>query len=592
MKKLKLFWLIFPPFFLIVVFAMVVLLMWSNEEFHQFYTDNELGELMTVSTLFEKEYGHKPVEKNRDWQSFCHEVVADTHVRLTVMDPQGVVLGDSHENPLRMDQHNTRPEVQQALAKGVGQSHRFSQTLKVDSVYVAKRMSFNGTGNFIVRFSLSASGFETMVNRIFKDNLLISSFWLLVVFLFVFFLSKVLSQPIETITSGVERIARGNLTEKLSVKGSVEVHRLADTINTMAGLLNEKINTIIEQKNEQSAAFASMKEGMIAMDMKGRIIEMNSAARTFLQCENYEVIGRPFTEVVRNSDLLALHQQINNAQEVEAELEILEPEHKIFKIHGTQILGRNKSVIGQLFVLDDTTKLRKLEQMRKQFVANVSHELKTPLTSIKGYVETLLDSVEIKDDTVRKFLEKIETNANRLNSLIEDLLTLSRVEQEGLNPEELSTVNILKCIESVLAELHPEKFPNLKFEMECDATITVKAHQLLLQQAIFNLLDNATKYSEKEGTILIKGMQEKDNMVSISVRDQGMGIDAKHLPHLLERFYRVDKARSRSKGGTGLGLSIVKHIVQAHFGKVHIESKLGVGSTFTITIPHEMNIKK
>lgn len=591
MRNKKLFWYIFPPFLLIIIFTVASIYWWAKFSFRTFYIDQEKKELQTVIALLEKNWPDIPIQTDVEWQAHCNNLTEFTKSRVTIIALDGKVLGDSDENKLRMGPHGDRPEVVQASKSQMGMALRFSETLQTEMLYVAKLIKRNQHNAFILRISKPISRFDDQINNMVANNLWIPIFLLFAIFLTVLIVSKFISRPIEKITSGVQNMTKGMNKISLDVQGSLEIYQLTEAINFMSNDLKEKINMIAKQGNELSAVFASMKEGVIALNDQGIIIEMNESAKTYLDCKNIDVNGHTLSEVVRNSDINRIHRELQSAREVECDIHLLEPEKKIFQVRATQIQGADNELVGALFVIEDMTQLRKLENMRRQFVANVSHELKTPLTSIKGYVETLLSSPDIKDETVLRFLEKIESNSNRLNALIEDLLTLSRVEQEGLRPEDLENVNIKGVFENTLAELHPERFPDLKFDIECHPGTRVKAHPLLLNQAIFNLLENAAKYSDKKGTVTLKAFEDNGH-VKIEVKDQGPGIDAKHLPHLLERFYRVDKARSRSRGGTGLGLSIVKHIVQAHAGKVYIESEVGKGSTFTLLFSNKFITNK
>jgi two-component system phosphate regulon sensor histidine kinase PhoR len=292
--------------------------------------------------------------------------------------------------------------------------------------------------------------------------------------------------------------------------------------------------------------------------------------------------------VVRNPDLLTLSQEALHGEEpVEGDI-VLNREHESFlQVHATGLRGPDGERLGALLVLNDVTRLRRLESMRRDFVANVSHELRTPITSVKGFVETLLESPPEDPEDARRFLEIIHKQSERLNSIISDLLSLSRIEQEAdaaaINFGEARLADVLAAAVTACAaktELRPDRV-----SVDCPPDLRALVNSPLIEQAVVNLVDNALKYSDPDTPVRVAA-EQSDGAIVIKVEDRGRGIDPKHFPRLFERFYRVDKARSRKLGGTGLGLAIVKHIVQAHAGEVQVESELGKGSLFTIVLPH------
>ena len=331
----------------------------------------------------------------------------------------------------------------------------------------------------------------------------------------------------------------------------------------------------------------SMHEGVISLDSKDRIVAANPAAAKILQIERSRMLGKLLQEVVRNSELRDLGKSIGeNSQNLEKEIEL--SGRVTLLVRGTRLYNRERQRLGTLLVINDITRLRRLEHMRTYFVANVSHELKTPLTSIKGYAETLLGIDKDDLETARRFAEKISRNADRLQSIIEDLLMLSRVEQQGLDEEELTCLHLGHLLDTAFDEIH-EKAGKCGVELirePEDKQLQVRGHPQLLSMALVNLLDNAIKYGDKNnGQVKVSCKRLDSGFIEIAIEDNGTGIAAEHLPHLFDRFYRVDKARSRAMGGTGLGLSIVKHIVLSHGGEVDVKSTFGKGSTFYVRLP-------
>jgi two-component system phosphate regulon sensor histidine kinase PhoR len=358
-------------------------------------------------------------------------------------------------------------------------------------------------------------------------------------------------------------------------------------MNQMASQLDDRMKTVVRQRNELEAVLSCMVEGVIAVDMDERLIRMNRAAGQMLNCDPSQSKGRSIQELSRNP---GLHEFIRSAlsskELVEKEIVIYSEEERIIRSHGTVLKSEAGSRIGALIVMNDVTHLKKLERIRQDFVANVSHEIKTPLTAIQGFAETLQQGGSKKPEETERFLNIIMKHVDRLNLIIEDLLQLSRIEQdaekEKIVLEEGQIKDLLQTTMKICREKADEK--KIIIELSCDDGISAKIHPSLLERAFVNILDNAIKFSPREGTIQVNAVQT-DEETAFSFRDNGIGVPSEHLPRLFERFYRVDKGRSRKQGGSGLGLAIAKHIIQAHGGNISAESVLGKGSIFTIRLP-------
>jgi len=354
----------------------------------------------------------------------------------------------------------------------------------------------------------------------------------------------------------------------------------------MAAQLDEKIRKITEQKNERDAILASMVEGVIAVDTAERLIGLNRAASEILALDASAVAGRYLQEACRVADLQQFVAAILRTQSTqEGQFSLPGPKARIVQALGSPLLGERGQNMGAVVVLHDITRLHELEIVRRDFVANVSHELRTPITSIKGFVETLLDGSMDNAEQTGRFLSIIARQTDRLDAIITDLLTLSDLEQSsrgaiGRQPTDLRTL-LQAAIELVEQKA---KAAQVTIPLRCDSELVVTVNPPLLEQAVVNLLDNAIKYSNRGGVVEVTA-QTLDRGFSVSVKDHGCGIEKQHFPRLFERFYRVDRARSRELGGTGLGLSIVKHIVSVHGGQVYVESTPGKGSIFTIVVP-------
>jgi two-component system phosphate regulon sensor histidine kinase PhoR len=400
-------------------------------------------------------------------------------------------------------------------------------------------------------------------------------------------------------TRTAERFARGDFKERMTPRlgktSSREVTALAVSMDQMAEMLDEKIKAIVTHRNQLETVFSSMVEAVIAIDRDERVISINTAAAELLGISREVALGKVVQEIVRNSHLQEQVQKILSTREsVEEEVVLKEPGGDKFLQTNVVTLydGKGESV-GVLIVMNDVTKLRRLERIRSDFVANVSHELRTPITSIRGYVETLLDGALDERDNAVQFLQIVLRQSQRLTAIIDDLLALSRIEQESNDGSVQMEEGPLCCVLETAVQTCQVNADQRGVKLACDCPNGVVAmmNETLLEQAVVNLLVNAIKYSREGDTVLVRAEVSggaKGDRVRISVKDTGCGISPEHLPRLFERFYRSDKARSRELGGTGLGLAIVKHIAGAHHGRIDVASRLGEGSEFTLIIPGRM----
>ncbi len=402
--------------------------------------------------------------------------------------------------------------------------------------------------------------------------------------------SRRTARPVEELCAAAARLAAGDVDAPLPSTELAEVTGLSEAFGLLREQLVERGLTIGRQGTQQEAVLGSMIEGVLAIDARQRIVGMNRAAAALLGIDLEGVIRRPLQEVIRNPDLRRFALLAIDCREpVEDDIVLRGGRDRTLRLRGTALRDLSGEG-GAVIVLNDVTDVQRLESVRRDFVANVSHELKTPVASIKGFVETLLDGALDDPANARRFLEIVGRQSDRLASIIEDLLALSRIEQsEGAGNLPLETTQIADVFSAVIADCEPRADDrSIRLDVTCSEGIDAEVNPPLLEQAVINLVDNAIKYSDPGRTVWLNAESlptATAGEVVIRVRDEGSGIDAEHLPRLFERFYRVDKARSRTLGGTGLGLAIVKHIVQAHGGTVTVDSTLGVGSTFTIRLP-------
>lgn len=404
-----------------------------------------------------------------------------------------------------------------------------------------------------------------------------------------FLVARMVTKPLREMTGVSRDIARGDFTRKLRVRSKDELGQLAEALNLMSEELRNRIQTITEDRDKILAVLSSIVEGVVAVDREEKVILFNSASERMFALPRDKVMGEFCWEVLRNNELNnLLKEALDKGNLFSRELTMLFPREKIFEVHAVPLGGKEK-VWGAVAVLHDITGTKNLEKMRVEFVANVSHELRTPLTSIRGFIETLKEGAIDDPKAKVRFLNIIEKHADRLDSLIDDLLQLSRIESRDIKME-LRPVNLEELIDEVVSNFR-EKIKLKGHTVEANvspALPRIKADPEKIEQVLSNLLDNAIKFTSDGGRICLSAL-DKGEDIRIEVSDTGMGIPREHLSRLFERFYRVDKARSRELGGTGLGLAIVKHIVQAHGGTVNVKSEPGKGSKFFFTLPRNQS---
>jgi two-component system phosphate regulon sensor histidine kinase PhoR len=401
-----------------------------------------------------------------------------------------------------------------------------------------------------------------------------------------FFIARRLSGPLNDLKRGAMRFARGDLNRKVPVPNTDELASLAEALNYMAEQLQDQIQALSRRKKEQEAILSSMTEGVLALDAEGRLLTINSAGAGMLHLDPATAQSLPVQEVIQDTGLKwFINRTLSNPEPIEGEVELKGNGRRIFKAHGTSLRDPQGVSLGTLVVLHDITQLRQMENTRRDFVANVSHELKTPITSIKGFVETLLAGALREPENAENFLRIIAKQTDRLNEIIDDLLTLSRIEQDAerrqifLKGQKIKGV-LQSAIQVCEANAAAKK---ISLDLTCPDDLRAQVNPPLLEQALVNLVDNAVKFSEPGRAVQVEAQREGPQVI-IRVRDQGPGIPPEHLPRIFERFYRVDAGRSRKIGGSGLGLAIVKHIALAHGGRVTVASSPGQETVFSLQV--------
>ena len=587
-KKKRLLRHLFPSYLLITLISLVAVTWYASSSIRNFFLDQTASDLLTRARLLESQMSQflGPLETSVV-DAICKEIGVSSATRFTVILPAGIVIGDSNEDPAIMDNHALRPEVIMARKGDVGKSIRFSMTLQKRMMYVAIPLKNKKKIVAVIRAALPVTAIDQALKVIQIKIMLGGLFIALLAAGISLYVSRRISRPIENLKQGADFFARGDLSHRMSGTGLVEIDSLIDTLNQMAGQLEDRLNMIVRQKNELTAVLSSMTEGVIAVDMDERIITINKAAARIFENLPENLLNRSIPEAIRIPDIQKfIHKALYGKENIEEDITLYQRGERILYVHNTPLEEADGRRSGILVVLNDVTHLRKLENMRKDFAANVSHEIKTPLTAIKGFVETLRTGERAEPQETERFLAIIEKHVNRLTAIIEDLMKLSKIEQQDeksdIHLEESSVKSVISSAIQTCRE--KAKARDITIDFVCPEDISVLLDSRLMTQAVVNLLDNAINYSSEKSDIQISTTL-KDKELRISVQDHGIGIPKEHLSRIFERFYRVDKARSRELGGTGLGLAIVKHIANAHGGRVSVDSIPGKGSTFTLHLP-------
>jgi len=589
MKNKRLLWQLYPLHLLVTISALLIMTWFVSNAIRDFHYRQTAHDLEARARLIENQMAIALAAGNsEEVNRLCRTTGSLAGNRFTVIQPDGKVIGDSFEAPLRMDNHSDRPEVIAALKGEPSPAVRYSNTLKQRMMYIALPLRSGDKIIGVLRAATPVSAIEQALEAIYRKIALMVLAVTLLAALVAWFFARRISRPLETIKRAAADLTRGEFNRKLAVEGCAELQSLAESLNSMADHLYERIEAVTRQHQELEAIFASMVEGVFVVDNQERFISINQAGAGLLGVEAPNVLGKDIVEVVRNTDLLSLVKKaMSSSSSVEGDLVFTGIEGKrFFQAHGVPITDADGDNAGALIVLNDITRLRRLEQVRRDFVSNVSHELRTPVTSIKGFVETLREGALEDPEHAKKFLEIIAGQTDRLNAIINDLLALSRIEQQANRDEiKLSMDAIDKPITRAIqacADAAGEK--KIIVNYQPNPAIQTRINVPLLEQAFINLIDNAIKYNPSGTTVNIETVQA-GSKVLINVTDNGIGIDTQHLPRIFERFYRADSSRSGKNSGTGLGLSIVKHIVQAHHGSVNVTSTFRKGTTFTIRLP-------
>jgi two-component system, OmpR family, phosphate regulon sensor histidine kinase PhoR len=572
--KRSLFLKVFGGYVGLLLLLAAAFLLFSFGTIKRHYMDTLAGELENVGRALDARI-FELLDQNRlsDLETFLQENGKKVSARLTVIDSEGAVKAESEEDPAGMESHRFRPEISEALEGRIGRSLRYSNTLKAQMLYVALPLVRGGRVEGVLRLSLFVRDIDVLLRAIRRDIGRAVGILIVISIFGAFLFSRSLTRPMGLLIQASRRVAAGDFSARVKVRSADEWRDLAATFNETIARVEALFLDLKKRKEELDNIMASMQEGLLVIDRKGKIMLANRSAKAIIGLDTLE--GKFYWEVIRITPFVDHISRVKAEKTSRLEEFVLGEKTILCQVAFLPIQE------GIVVTLHDITEVQNLARIKKDFVLNVSHELRTPLTAIKGYAETL---EEESDARTRGYAETILRHTDRLIRIVEDLISLASLEEKDL-AHEPERVNLKQIAENVVRIFEPrakEKNLELRFEAVVDLP-PIDGDPFRLEQIFINLVENAVKYTEK-GSVYVR-LEKVGGGVVIEVRDTGIGIPLKDQSRVFERFYVVDKSRSRKTGGTGLGLSIVKHIVLLHGGRIDVQSTPGVGSTFRVFLP-------
>lgn len=588
MNQRPLFWQLFPTIALTAVLALVLAGVQSYRIIASTIRKTIYEHLETEAMLAAHAAAPLMAADDKDAVHILARSLGDrSNTRLTFVRPDGEVLGDTEAFPEAMENHADRREIRTAFAGGIGRSERYSATRQRMLIYVAVPVRHNERLIGISRASKPVEDVGQIlayVQREFTTGILILGLLAAGVTLL---LTRHLLRPLSRLRDAAGALESGRFDIDLTMDGSREIQALAHAMRTMRDTIREKLQTIERQRTELEHILANMGDGVLAVDGNCHILLINRAACDLLGVPSKGARGALAHERIRRSAVLQLLDRVLESDEALREELMLRGEPDlVLDVHATRLAVEGAETAGALLVLRDVTPFRQMKMTLRTFVENASHELRTPITAIKGVLETVLDMHRDDPEQAERFLQVAAKHTNRLEALTDDLLTLARIERDGsheqaeLQPE--SVADVVQSVVDATAPMTGRSSVEVRIDVADDLVASVR--RPLLEIAVQNLLDNALKFSPPDAEVTVRARRAGGEIV-LEVQDAGPGIPEKHFPFLFNRFYRVDESRSRELGGTGLGLSIVKHIALLHRGRVSVDSRVGGGSTFRIHLP-------
>jgi two-component system phosphate regulon sensor histidine kinase PhoR len=588
MPRLRFLWKLYAGYAVVILITAILVSVLSIRGFERDLTLEIQDSLHSEALLLHDialPYVDSPPDsafQHRVWALGAH---ADT--RLTVIAADGRVLADSREDPAVMDNQRTRPEIGQALATGIGVATLSPSASDRTAMYLAIPVMKNGNVAGFVRVSKPLLVVQERRGAIRGPVVLGIAGAVLAALFIGFLLARGFTRPLLAMTMSARAVAQGDFSRPVRIDRNDEIGYLAAALNSMTDRLRSQIDTITADRNMTLAILASMAEGVVAVDRREYVVHINSAAETILGVDAEHARGRriwELTRVIEVSEALSDAMKENRVRVSEARISSPQKD-QVIQLIGAPLRDANDALVGAIVVLHDVSDLRQLESVRRDFVANISHELKTPLAAIRGLVETLIDDSQMDRATHDRFVEKIRDQSMRLSDLVTDLLTLSRLESDQ-GTRKMERMDLRDSVaESYRTQIHVAESKRVDLTASVsDRPVLIDGDAEAVRELVDNLLSNAIKYTPEGGKVGVRLVVEGPNAV-LSVEDTGIGIAPEEQGRIFERFYRVDKARSRQLGGTGLGLSIVKHVALAHGGNVSLRSAPGRGSTFRVEMP-------
>ena len=570
MRKNTIFRKIFINFVIVIFITAGLFLLFSSQIVKTYYINTLSKDLEQVARTVSSsvKFMHSSNEKE-SIQEFVKEIGLSKGYRITIVGSDGVVWGDSEKNPEEMENHKNRPEIIKALKGEIGTSIRYSKTTKEYMLYVAVPIRRDGEIVGVARASMFMKSIYNLINTL-KTRLIFSTLLSSIAALILsYFLSKGITTPIKELVEFSKRISMGVFSEGTIPKRNDEIGELMENMNIMAKRIGKLVENLKSESETLETIIKSIDEAILLIDGNGVIKHANDEFKNLIGKEKVE--ERYYWEVVKDDELRKF---IKKALDKESMRERIQIKDRNFILSSRKIETANKILV----TFYDVTELQKYEEMKKEFIGNLSHELKTPLTSIKGFVEVM------KEEGKLKYIDIIERNIDRMIQIVKDIQMLSKLEYRKTKAqiESVDALDILKDIEKLFHKKAEEKGLNLLMEVE-EKPFYIKVDPYLFEEMLVNLVDNAIRYTDR-GSVSVKIYRGKGGFF-VEVKDTGIGIPKEHIDRIFERFYVVDKSRSKRTGGTGLGLSIVKHIVLLHNGKIDVRSIPGEGTTFTIFIP-------
>lgn len=564
---------IFGGLLLGIIILTSLILFFSFKTIRDHYIDTLTDELENTSYILSHDIAFRYNNDNSTIDSLVKVLGKKINLRLTVIDTNGVVIADSQKDPRLMENHGSRPEVLDANKSGKGRSLRYSTTVREEMLYVARTIVLDGKVVGFIRLSMYISQIDDLINNLSIKIFNVSIVVVIVSLLAVWFFSRSITRPIKQLAAASRKVAYGDFNAKVNLRNQDEIGDLANSFNYMIGEIKNLFDQVNKQKEELDTIISSIQEGFAVVNTNGDFLIFNEAFKKIIR-KNIEK-GKNYNKVISEKELIKLFKKIVKRKgSITKEIDLLE---KYLLCSATYINSKDEII----FIFSDITEIKNLERIKRDIVANVSHELRTPLTAIKGFVDTLDD--EVTDEKTKYYLAIIKRHTNRLIAIVQDLLVLSELEETNTKLQ-ISGFNIKDMFETVLKMFEQktsDKGLKLTYIIEEDLP-EVFADMYKIEQALINLIDNAIKYTEQGEITLSAGM--KDGKLILQVRDTGVGIPKEDQERIFERFYTVDKSRSRKLGGTGLGLSIVKHIVKIHAGDIDVKSVPKKGTKFTIQL--------